>query len=193
MATEEQFYSLFGRLAVKFASLDYVTTIIVQHLLSGPDLVAACVVTHRMGLGRKIQLARQLAHYRFAANAKKADLLDLLRDVESISVRRNEYIHGRWSVNPDLISAGKVCVDKARTLHVAESTKYLEFGMRVNEEKPLSELKQLAEEIEAVEARATKFFVGLEANDMLHIPWSIFRQPTRADTNEKRCDGENHQ
>src|SRR5579884_121579 len=101
MTTVQEFYAVFGELAVKFSNLEFMVSQFLQRLVDPSNPVAGGLLIKDMSLSAKTRHARQLAQLRYCHRSDLEErVTQTLAKVDALRVHRNAFIHGQWAVNP---------------------------------------------------------------------------------------------
>jgi hypothetical protein len=74
------------------------------------------ILTSRLGERQLREVTLALAHERFGTGQQEKELGDIMRKIENITNRRNDFLHHLWTAYPDPNKAGQLIVKSGAKL-----------------------------------------------------------------------------
>ncbi|OCQ88839.1 hypothetical protein BCD64_03585 [Nostoc sp. MBR 210] len=100
MTTEKDIYALLGELSVKFATLEFGISMILETLIDNSSPAIGAILTANHQIKNKLDLIKKLIPFRFTANSEIAtQISELISEVDKLREDRNRFIHGNWKIN----------------------------------------------------------------------------------------------
>jgi hypothetical protein len=108
-----EFFEIFGELSVHLSIMEALVSQVLESLIDQKNPPVGGLLINELTLFRKLANIRTLAGFRFAHNKRiEGECIKTVDHVDEIRVKRNSFVHGMWSFDPDLIAEQKVrCLD----------------------------------------------------------------------------------
>ncbi len=106
MATNEDFYQVFGHISLFFTTWDFLLTRILVNIIDPRQTKIR--ITERMTLGRKLQIVDDLKSEHVAMPTVLQELKQLLPEAKPFAEKRNRFIHDLWLFAPEAVSQGRI-------------------------------------------------------------------------------------
>lgn len=118
--TNDDFFKVFGEISVHFATLDFLTTLLIFRLVRVERIEKKSPVDDRTTLGQKFRLLKELQDEQVYDQDVLKELRQILAHAIELSQERNRYIHDRWEFAGNTIAKGEI-----RRLTFTELDKWL--------------------------------------------------------------------
>lgn len=106
--THEKLYAALGELAITFSNLEH-NVLLLLELLTHGDAFLGPIILDRLNLSGTLDRLRLYTKARLREND---DLYErtktLIKDVDTVRVERNLFIHGQWVIDEYILSNGRV-------------------------------------------------------------------------------------
>jgi len=102
MKTINDIYAAFGMVSTRLATIDYLVGSMITSLADpGNPFVGIVVGTEQKTFFQRLQILDKLFHIRYwQVPARITDFEAILKEIDSLRSKRNEIVHGMWSLQP---------------------------------------------------------------------------------------------
>lgn len=162
LPTTDEFYREIGSVTVAFSKLEFWIDFVLQELISPENHKkrqdVSLRITTKMTFFSKVQLLKSLCVARFGKEVATM-LKPLFSVLDSIRIKRNDFIHGMWGIN---MGTGKTPPDRLKTILIDFRKAYkgeygeYDFTKAYEQNVDIRRLKQLVIDI----VQAQKLLAG---------------------------------
>jgi hypothetical protein len=108
MYKEEDFFQVFGKINILFATLDFLVTQTIFQLVNDSNIHLLSKITNKTTLQNKFRFIKDLNPEEVVNLSVLSELKNLLPKAFEVGESRNRFIHDLWVFNPTTIPAGKI-------------------------------------------------------------------------------------
>lgn len=113
MKTEKDIYALLGELSVKFSTLEFGISAILEVLIDSNNPAIGAILTDGHSLNKNLTLITRVIPFKFENNSQiPVRLKALITEVDGLRNLRNLFIHGKWLIDENQLQNNMVtCFD----------------------------------------------------------------------------------
>ena len=179
----EKFYQVLGNITFRFASLDFLVTLLILRLVDFSKIKNRFPIDDRTTLKQKFKFLKNLDAEKTYNKKVFNEFNEFIDKGIHLSEKRNRYIHDLWSFNESLLKVGKI--------HRQTLAKVQEGLMETkNEQHTFEELSNFVNEILRMQKKTIEFFQKLPMENQLKNAIHAFKEsnPDLKDLIEKQIN-----
>jgi hypothetical protein len=150
--TREDFFQVFGHIAVFFATLDLFVTLTILHLVRKDKRIKSIAMKDSTTLNQKLLILGRLQPDQVTDAAILGEVASLIPDALKVGEKRNRFTHDQWVFNPKTVTNG--VISRCRIAGLSE------WGIAVmkEDEVTIEQLQAFLNEIGALQIRFGQVF-----------------------------------